>query len=223
MTQVDFKSSCMRPDQAAKWLSEPRFRAYLGACGGEHDRAVSLYNWNAEVSAGFLEVIYHVEVLMRNAIDQRFPGTDPAAPLSILSPDVWLCDPKVLTNEGRERVNDAIKRLQRESRRPTRARVVSSLTFGFWQALFSGAYENLWRSTLSRAFPNGSGKRREIANLAGPILHFRNRVAHHESIFSSDLLGQHRRILKLASIIDVEAGDYVASRSRVHSLLLDRP
>jgi hypothetical protein len=52
----------MRPDQIAKWLGEPRFRAYLEAANGEHRKAVSLYNWNAEISAAFLEVIYHLEV-----------------------------------------------------------------------------------------------------------------------------------------------------------------
>lgn len=213
----------MRPDQVAKWLSEPRFRAYLAFCGGDHRRAVALYNWNAEISAAFLEVIYHLEVLMRNAIDHQFPESDPIAPLSILTPNVWLCDPATLTEEGRERVNDAIKRLQREGRRPTRGRVISSLTFGFWQALFSGVYEDLWRATLWKAFPYGTGKRREIANLAGPILHFRNRIAHHESIFSSNLNEHHTRILKLAGIIDAEAEEYIASVSRVEKLLLEMP
>lgn len=73
----------MRPDQVVKWLGEPRFRAYLRTANGQHQEAVSLYNWNAEISAAFLEVIYHLEVLMRNAIDQQFPATDPASPISI--------------------------------------------------------------------------------------------------------------------------------------------
>jgi hypothetical protein len=223
MTNLNLKTPCIRPDQVRGWISEPRFRAYLRACDEEHERAAALYSWNAAISAAFLEVIYHLEVLMRNAIDQQFPATDPEAAVSILASSVWLCDPEILTDEGRERVNDAIKRLQREGRRPTRARVVSSLTFGFWQALFSGVYEDLWRARLSRAFPKGSGKRREIANLAGPILHFRNRVAHHESVFSSDLVGHHDRILKLAGIIDPEAKRYIAAQSRVCELLLAKP
>lgn len=110
----------MRPDQVSRWLDEPRFRVYLRAAEGDHEKAVALYNWNAEISASFLKVICHLEVLMRNAIDREFPATDPVTPLSILVPDVWLCDPETLTDEGRERVNDAIKRLQREGRRPTR-------------------------------------------------------------------------------------------------------
>jgi hypothetical protein len=76
-----------------------------------------------------------------------------------------------------------------ESGNGRRVAVIASLSFGFWQALFSGVYEELWRTRLSGAFPHGNGKRRQIANLSGPILHFRNRIAHHEAIFSSDLDG----------------------------------
>lgn len=195
----------MRPEQVPKWLGSPRFQAYLDTCNGDHGRAVALYNWNAEMSAAFLEVLYHLEVLFRNAIDRQFPPSPADAPLSILKPDVWLCDSTVLTAESREKVNDAIGRLQRERKRPTRGRVIASLSFGFWQALFSGIYEGLWRETLASAFPNGNGRRRQIANLSGPILHFRNRIAHHEAIFSSDLRARHDQILTLAGIIDPEA------------------
>lgn len=213
----------MRPDQVAKWLGEPRFRAYLEAADNRHPKAVSLYNWNAEVSAAFLEVIYHLEVLMRNSIDRQFPATDPASAVSIAGANVWLCDAAVLTDESREKVNEAIGRLQRGGKRPTRGRVIASLSLGFWQALFSSVYEGLWRRSLAGAFPNSNGKRREIAHLVGPILHFRNRIAHHEAIFSSDLTGQHVRILRLAGLIDVEAEGYIESLSRVQGLLREMP
>lgn len=189
----------------------------------QHLDAVALYEWNAQVSAAFLEILCHVEVLLRNAIDRQFPATDPQAHLSIVDSRVWLCDPTILTAGSRERVNDAIARLQRERKRPTRDRVIASLSFGFWQTLFSGAYEELWRKRLWRAFPHGSGKRREVANLTGPILHFRNRVAHHEPIFFSNLERHHSRILELARLIDEEAKRYIASLSRVEQLLRERP
>lgn len=213
----------MRPEQVSKWLGIPRFNAYLEACDGEHDRAVALYNWNAEISAAFLEILYHLEVLFRNAIDRQFPTSETDDQLTILRPDVWLCDPSVLTDESREKVNDAIGRLQRERKQPTRGRVIASLSFGFWQALFSGIYEELWRTRLSGAFPHGNGKRRQIANLSGPILHFRNRIAHHEAIFSSDLDARHDQILTLAGTIDTEAQGYIAALSRVKKLLLEMP
>lgn len=195
----------------------------MDARNGRHADAVALYTWNTRVSAAFLEILCHTEVLLRNAVDQQFPATDPQLPLSIIDLDVWLCDPATLTTESREKVNEAIARLQRERKRPTRDRVIASLSFGFWQALFSGVYEELWRQRLWMAFPNGSGKRREVANLVGPILHFRNRVAHHEPIFFLDLARHHASVLDLADLIDEEAATYIAALSRVDQLLAERP
>lgn len=209
--------------QLTVWIGEPRFQRYLDARDGEPEAALALYLWNAKVSASFLEILGHLEVLLRNAIDSQFPRGDSRGALSIVQPDVWLCDPTILTPESREKVNEAITRLQSEGKRPTRARVVASMSFGFWQALFSGVYEELWRTTLFRAFPRGGGKRREIANLAGPILHFRNRIAHHEAIFFSDLSGRHDQILQLATAIDPEAAQFIASVSRIEERLREMP
>jgi hypothetical protein len=213
----------MRPDQVAPWLSEARFDAYLEASGRDHARAVALYNWNAEISAAVMEVLYHLEVILRNAIDQCFPATDIKRPISIAVPDVWLCDAAILTEESRERVNDAIARLTQEGKRPTRGRVVASLTFGFWRALFVSRYEDLWRSRLVQAFPGGTGRRREVNQLVNSILHLRNRVAHHEAIFALDLQKKHHQLLGLAALIDPAARQYISSLSRVDKLLLEKP
>jgi Abi-like protein len=213
----------LRSEQVARWVGETRFQRYLDARDGQHERAVALYIWNARVCAAFLEVLCHLEVLLRNAIDRQFPASTPGGSLSILDSKVWLCDPAILTLESREKVNEAIARLQSERKRPTRGRVIASLSFGFWQALFSGAYEDLWRNTLFRAFPNGDGSRREIASQAGSILHFRNRIAHHEAIFFSDLTARHDQILQLAGAIDAEAARYIQNVSSVEALLSGRP
>jgi hypothetical protein len=213
----------LNPEQVTQWLGTPRFQRYLDARDGRHEDAVLLYEWNVKVSAAFLEILCHVEVLLRNAIDREFPPTDSQTQLSILDSDVWLCDPATLTLESRSKVDEAISRLHREHKRPTRDRVVASVSLGFWHALFSGMYEELWRSTIFRAFPHGSGSRREVANLLAPILHFRNRIAHHEAIFFSDLERQHARVLELAGLIDREAERYIARRSRVCELLGEKP
>ena len=213
----------MRPEQVGSWLGDARFLAYAQACNGNHDRAVSLYNWNAEVSAAFLEILHHLEVLFRNAIDRRFPAAEADGRLSICVHDVWLCDPEILTEESRSKVNDGIARLTQEGKRPTRGHVIASLTFGFWGALFSGRYEELWRTTLAGAFPNGNGRRRQVNELATVIQRFRNRVAHHEAIFSLDLRKIFEQHLQLVGIIDAEARAYIRGLSRVEKLLLEKP
>lgn len=213
----------MRPDQVTAWLSDARFDAYLGASDGDHERAVAVYKWNAEISAAFMEVLYHLEVLLRNAIDRQFPEVPADRSLSICVADAWLCDPRLLTDESRERVNEAIQRLVLEQKKPTRGRVVASLSFGFWRALFSGRYEELWRSRLHGAFPNGNGRRAQVNRLATPILRFRNRIAHHEAIFSLDLDKQFGRQLELAQLIDEDARHYIQGLSRIDRLLQQKP
>lgn len=170
-----------------------------------------------------MEIFYHVEVLLRNAIDRQFPSTSAGLIVTICRPEVWLCDPAILLDETREKVNEAIGRLERRDKRPTRDRVVAALSLGFWAILFNKPYEDLWRRNLVKAFPNGKGKRGEPGRLIASLLHFRNRIAHHEAIFSGDLPRQHYKLLKLADLVDPEASAYIAALSRVEKLLLERP
>ncbi len=213
----------MRPDQVNAWVSEARFRSFLAACGRDHDVAVALYRWNAEVSGSLLEVMHHVEVLLRNAIDRQFPATPPNERISICLPSVWLTDPAIVEDRGRERVNDAIERLTHNESRETRDRVVAALSFGFWGALFTGRYDDLWRTHLYRAFPNGDGRRKQVNSLVQRIGRVRNRVAHHEAIFDFKLEEEHDRLLNLAGLIDDEAREFVSELSRVPAVVLNDP
>lgn len=213
----------MRPEQADKWLSEARFHNFLTGAEGHHGAAVALYVWNAEISAAFLGTLHHIEVLLRNAIDRQFPETEPTSEISICRATVWLTDPAVLEDAGREKVNDAIARLTAENRSPTRPRLIASLTFGFWTALFSGRYEELWRSTLVGAFPNGNGRRNQVRKTLARILQLRNRVAHHEAIFRRNLAKDHGILLDIAGLIDTEARDYIAELSTIEDLVRRMP
>jgi hypothetical protein len=213
----------MNSEQAQKWLSEPRYRNFLSAADGDHAKAVALYVWNAEMSAALLGLLHHVEVLLRNAIDRQFPPSERDLQISICRSDVWLTDPLLLEDRGREKVNEAIARLIGEKRRPTRPRLVASLTLGFWAALFSGRYEDLWRVTLRAAFPNGNGRRSQVKDVMARTLQLRNQIAHHEAIFGRSLERDHESLLKLVGWIDPEAESYIADLSRVAEILERRP
>lgn len=213
----------MKPEQAAKWLSQPRFQNFLTASEDDHDTAVALYLWNAEISSAFLSILHHVEVLLRNAIDREFPQSNPEHAVSICNSNVWLTDPEILGDLGREKVNDAICRLTGEDRRPTRPRLVASLTFGFWAALFSGQYEDLWRSSLRTAFPEGNGKRNQVRKALTRTQQLRNQIAHHEAIFGRNLEKDHQTILDIAGYIDPDAKTYIHTISTVEGALATRP
>ena len=175
------------------------------------------------MSAAFLGTLHHVEVLLRNAIDRQFPGSERDQLLSVCRPDVWLTDPGVLEDLGREKVNEAIGRLVGEKRRPTRPRVIASLTLGFWCALFAGRYEELWRSVLVNAFPDGNGRRNQVRKALTRILQLRNQIAHHEAIFGRNLGKDYETVLELSSWIDPEAHRYFRRISQIEGLLELQP
>ncbi len=73
--------------QAARWLSTPRYRRYLGVADGDHTLAMETYLWNSRVAAAGIVDVGHLEVALRNAYDReltrRFPNwaIDPQAPV----------------------------------------------------------------------------------------------------------------------------------------------
>jgi hypothetical protein len=206
-------------EQAAEWITGARFRPYLDAAGGDHERAVALYVWNAQLSAALFETLHHVEVLLRNAVDACFAPVDAAA----APRDTWLEDPAILTDASRRRVRETIGRIVREHKQPTRGRVVAGLSFGFWRALFDRRYASLWVSHLHHAFPAGSGDRSEVARVMSNLVPFRNRLAHHETIIGRPVVRHHEEMLTIAGLIDPAARDWIAMISRVAAVLEARP
>lgn len=209
----------MRPEQASRWLTDPRFAPYLRSTDGDHDAAVALYVWNARISSVMMETLHHVEVLLRNAIDAQFTPIDPSA----RPRDTWLEDASILNAASRKKVAETISRISREGKTPTRGRVVAGLSFGFWRALFDKKYSGLWVAHLHHAFPGGSGDRAQIAAVMSNLVPFRNRIAHHETIVHRPVQSHFDEMLQLATYIDGAAGEWIRSVSRFDAVLGDRP
>lgn len=58
------------PAWAGRWLSVRRLEPYLAACGGDAERALSLYEWNIDLGGVLMRDIAHFEVALRNAYDR---------------------------------------------------------------------------------------------------------------------------------------------------------
>jgi hypothetical protein len=201
------------------WITAVRFAPYLDEMHGDYERAVALYVWNARISAAMFETLHHVEVLLRNAIDDQFPPVDAAAPPR----ETWLGDPSILNQQSRQRVRETIGRIRRDRQTPTRGRVVAGLSFGFWRALFDRKNSALWVSHLHRAFPAGRGDRAQVAALMSSLVPFRNRLAHHETIVRRPIKTHYEELLTLAGLIDPSARDWIGSVSRVETTLREHP
>ena len=182
-------------------------------------QATALYDWNICISAAFFEVISYTEVLLRNAIDAQFAPVQHHQPAH----ESWLQDGQILNPKSLEKVADAILNIERMKKEPTRARVVANLSFGFWRALLDKRYNQLWIERLHRAFPNGTGSRKEVAGLLSRLNPFRNRIAHHEPIINASIARRHEELIELVWLMDQEAAVWIRARSSVLALLDWRP
>jgi len=205
--------------QIERWITTPRFSAFLNETNNDVDSALALYDWNVCMSAVFFELVSYSEVILRNAIDAQFQPMNHAE----MAQNSWLADPALLNQRSIDEVLAAEQRLGFENKSPTRARVVAGLSFGFWRALINKQYKQLWISHLHPAFPNGTGDRSEVSKLLARINPFRNRLAHHDPIIRADVSARHDDLLELVGLIDHDAADWLARRSAVPDILAWRP
>jgi hypothetical protein len=207
-------------DVSVVWnmLSEPRMAPYLEDTAGDKTMALRLYEWSARTSSAAFEVVGHLEVLLRNALDRCLRQH--------FREDQWGIPWFLLPTPGGEHVADAVAAVRerlRPQRQESRHQIVAGLSFGFWSGLLGPKYEELWRDCLHRAFPNSSGKRKQIAVAVERIRKFRNRIAHHDSTISVDIPFEVRQVIELASYIDGNAARWLERCSNVMSVYAQRP
>ncbi len=132
----------------------------------------------------------------------------------------------LLPTPGGEHVADAVAAVRerlRPQRKESRHQIVAGLSFGFWSGLLGPKYEELWRDCLHRAFPNSSGKRKQVAVAVERVRKFRNRLAHHDSTINVDIPFEIRQIFELASYIDADAAKWLERCSNVMDVYAQRP
>jgi len=119
--------------------------------------------------------------------------------------------------------------IRRKGQSLTSDRVVAALSFGFWTTLIGkghkGSYHNqLWIPTLSRAFKKASVKNRtDIHSKYDQLRQLRNRIAHHEPVFSQDLEDKYRTALELISWHCTVTAEWVEHHCDIVDCLNERP
>lgn len=180
-------------------LSNERFATYTNACGGDRRKAITLYEWNSAVSAAFYVPLQTVEVALRNACHRELVALFGAA---------WPEEQTFLRLDviSTQTIAEATARLQRSSPAVATSRIVSELSFGFWTRLLGRRFEQtLWIPGLYRAFRHyrqQTGMRRSrppIAKRFDYLRDFRNRIAHHEPVFTRSLETDYALLLDTAA------------------------
>src|ERR1700693_602917 len=121
--------------QLQAWCSHDRLAAYEAQANGSHELAVRLYEWNVDVSAAFMGVLHHAEVLLRNRIHEVMTDAHPD------NPEPWFKQEGIFVGpKGPSMIEDAEDRLKRDGQTVTTGRVIASVSFGFWNGLFTRPY-----------------------------------------------------------------------------------
>lgn len=220
-------------------ISPARYQRYRAAARGDTARAARLYMWNCDLSAAYWPSIALVEVAIRNAIDIQL-----CAHLGVTRDHGWHTDvisdrPRIhLTPKECEKVKKSIEAFdhrnnptdQPRSVEPTGGDIVADLSLGFWvslvgeglprqQANIYDYFTKLWRPFLYKAFPHyGPDGRNSPGALRNRLRTFellRNRIAHHEHIFTLNQNHNLDNIIALAGCINSALANYIRSPQQV--------
>jgi hypothetical protein len=210
-----------------KWLSEPRFDEYLIAANHDHESARALYEWNTAVSAALFESIAHVEVALRNAVDNTLRPLEVVESARTRSRNAWwFMNSAFLEDKDLSYATTAERFLGDRARSAGRDKVLAAMTLGMWDAIFHKDYEQLFRKHLVHVFPfrPETGFKRDIVYarvLALRVL--RNRIAHHQNISELPLEDRFEQAMELLGWMDPDLERWVRGLSRVPDLLNERP
>lgn len=209
-----------------EWLSAGRYRTYLRKAGGNHARALDLYEWCTRLNAQLLHDFAHLEVGLRNAYDNALiPG-------AVLPGDAhWLDDNSaqvVFPHSADWRTHKDIKAARQRAERggvppaPV-GKVIAELSFGFWAYMTSERHEkNIWDPYLNTVYPSGSDRGKIHSGLTA-LNWARNRVAHHEPTDTAEANNTVRRIRRYATYLSTDLADYITDSSEVPALIKARP
>jgi hypothetical protein len=190
-------------------LSLERLARYINWAGGNRTRAIELYTLNTRISESLYTPLQALELSLRNRIHTV---------MSEKHGERWFeASDLLLVPHQREQVANAVTALIKDGKAPLPGRVVAALTFSFWTAMISPAYEDLWRSTLNAVATKQDGKRlarKQLSRPLMPIRVLRNRIAHHEPILHWDLPKHHDLMVEIATWLSPATARWCADIDR---------
>lgn len=176
-------------------LSHARMSTYDVAVAHDHMLALRLYSWNAQISAALFTSLQVCEVVIRNAVSDA---------LEAVYGQNWPWNKTFEVSLPFGRMQELISA---RSGAQTVGQVIPELSFYFWQQMFTNRhFGRIWSRHIERIFPGmdatmaKQAKRIYIHDELEHIRGLRNRIAHHEPIFSSNLEADFDRIVNLVRL-----------------------
>jgi len=169
-------------------LSDQRIDAYRQSTTDTDIDLLECYLWNIAICEALYPTLQNIEIALRNNINDAIRS-------SCKNPH-WLTDQNFLDAQQRHAVSFVIKKAKETGKTLNTGQIIAELTFGFWTGLFDKKYGTvLWnrKDLIRSAFPNMPNDirtRQTLSKRFTEIRIFRNRVFHHEPIWSKNKLGQ---------------------------------
>jgi hypothetical protein len=159
-------------------------------------------------------------VALRNVLDERLT----ARHRRLERPGSWLDDPaQELSSRARLDIASARDRVRQKGKRASDGQTISELSFGFWRFLITKKLTGLWPD-LASGFPHAPDRQRGTVESPLARLHvFRNRLAHHQRVWSHAPEERYADLLVLAEYIDPALSSWIAATSNVSQTLSARP
>jgi hypothetical protein len=202
-------------DELVRVISQDRLNSLCSGCCDTP--LMLLHQRNIELSEALYPCLHMLEIVVRNRIHAAFStqyGTE-----------YWFDQPWLAASHARMVVATKAKILARGEDIASET-VVSALTFGFWSAMFTGAYEcsgGPWPHALrliAPAVPKAHRTRARLSERVEQARALRNRVFHHVPIVQRpDLYERHRAMVELLGWLSPEAREHLAAVCRFRSVL----
>lgn len=223
-----------------KTLSQTRFNVYLREANQDPDLAFRLYRWNMLLAETFLMPCHLLEVGLRNGISRKmWDRFGPEWPLKARPRREWN-DAPALTPQMRQLPEQAQIKIAAQREEMIRNRtarniaspvtsdcVISQMSFGFWTNMFSRRYRDvLWNGRAIRVvFPSSPANTTtvDIYQKLGKVREIRNRVAHHEVIFTKQPQIRYRDLIELCTWLNPDLGHFVETTSHFDTVFAARP
>lgn len=202
-------------------LSPDRLARYQTACHGTQTDPLDLYCWNSAIASAFFEDLGHLEIMLRNALDDRLRQRQSRRSRS----QEWFDDPSLrLATKAQTDITEARRRAAAAGAATPRGKIIAELTFGFWRFLLARQYQTTLWPDLAGAFPHAPTRALTLVENPLKRLHkLRNRIAHHEGIWHLDLPGRRDDLRDILGFMDPGAVAWVTASSRIDAVLSQRP
>jgi Abi-like protein len=202
-TDSDFQEICTV-------FSSERLQPYLDQSENITD-ALEIYRINILFCEALYPSLQTFEIALRNTIDsalKRKYGED------------WYCNGKLILNKyATDEIQKCIIRIKKQGKVATTGQITATLTLGFWKQLFNKEYmQSIWIQHDRELFPFAKSSERQIKNIRiylETILRLRNRVFHHEPIWSDkNLISKHEDIYRLIRWINPKVASWIEENDR---------